>query len=86
MLIATKTIHDDGRQLIYRYDNGYGASVVQHQFSYGWREGLWELAVIKFDGAGDWELCYSTPITSDVVGWLTDSEVDSLLGQIEALP
>ena len=71
----------DGIQYIYKAENGYGASIVQHQFSYGGRNGLWELAVIDHDGG----ICYSTPITSDVVGHLTDEEVNKLLEQIDAL-
>jgi hypothetical protein len=38
-----------GVQKEYRFDNGYGASVIQHNYSYGNEQGLWELAVIKWD-------------------------------------
>lgn len=37
-----------GIQRVYKFSNGFGASVVKHEFSYGGRKGLWELAVIKF--------------------------------------
>lgn len=30
---------------IQRFDNGYGASVVRFTYSYGFEQGLWELAV-----------------------------------------
>jgi len=78
---------NDGQQKIYKFDNGYGASVVQHSFSYGHEQGLWELAVIKFEGDGmdDWSLCYSTPITSDVIGHLTLEEVEEILKKIKKL-
>ena len=69
-----------GNQKVYKFDNGYGASVVNHSFSYGQ-----ELAVIRFDG-DDFELCYTTPITSDVLGHLTDEEIDDVLDRIKALP
>lgn len=77
-----------GSQKVYRFSNGYGASVVCHIFSYGGASGLSELAVIKFnsDNALDFELDYSTPITGDVLGHLNDSEVNKALLAIAALP
>lgn len=76
-----------GTQRIYRFANGYGASVVRHPFSYGNKEGLFELAVLSdFKSDTEYELTYSTPITSDVIGYLTDEKVEELLTQIEALP
>jgi hypothetical protein len=82
--LPSKTIHETGIQYLVFYPNGYGASIVQHRFSYGSDKGLWELAVIKGNDE-DWSICYSTPITSDVEGRLTESEVDELLTKIEAL-
>ncbi|WP_249182454.1 hypothetical protein [Burkholderia ambifaria] len=38
-----------GEQKVYRFDNGYGASVVRHQYSYGGDRGQWELGVVKFE-------------------------------------
>lgn len=74
-----------GSQQIYRFDNGYGASVVRGKFTYGGDKGLFELGVIKFDG-DKWRLNYETPITSDVEGSLTPDEVMTLLDRIAALP
>lgn len=71
-----------GIQRIYKFSNGYGASVVMHQLSYGGPEVLWELAVIKFVDDHAW---YITCITDDVVGYLPDAEVSELLDKIEAL-
>jgi hypothetical protein len=82
--LPNKIIHETGIQYLVFYPNGYGASIVQHQHSYGSDRGLWELAVIKGDDK-EWDICYSTPITPDVKGWLTESEVDELLTNIEAL-
>jgi hypothetical protein len=73
-----------GIQKIYRFANGFGASVVQHQYSYGGDRGQWELGVIKFDG-DDWDLTYDTDVTGDVIGYLEWSEVESYLDQIAAL-
>lgn len=77
-----------GIQRVYRFANGFGASVVRFAYSYGGPEGLWELAVIRFTGPkdDDYELTYDTPITSDVEGRLTEDDVDALLAKIEKLP
>jgi len=71
-----------GVQHVWRFGNGRGASVVRHDGSYGHEDGLWELAVLDRAGSLD----YSTPVTSDVEGWLTPAEVRRYLRQIEALP
>lgn len=73
-----------GTQEICRFPNGYGASVVQHKYTYGGDKGLWELAVIKFEG-DKWSIDYTTPITDDVLGWLTRLEVLELMGKIAGL-
>lgn len=75
---------NNGVQIIHKFDNGYGASVVRHDFSYGNKKGLWELAVIEFNQE-NWEITYETPITDDVLGYLTDDEVLEILKRIEAL-
>jgi hypothetical protein len=63
------------------FDNGYGASVVRHEYSYGGKDGLYELAVLSNDG----ELTYDTPITNDVLGYLTTNEVTEILIKIQEL-
>ena len=76
----------DGTQVVYKFENGYGASVVCHGFSYGCDQGLKELAVLTFpDNDERYELCYSTEITDDVLGYLSDEDVADLLVKIEAL-
>lgn len=73
-------------QRLYYFDNDYGASVIWTPCSYGGSDGLWELAVLKKTPGKGWPLCYDTPITSDVIGWLSEDGVDALLGEIENLP
>lgn len=75
----------DGTQKIWRFKNGFGASVVKHFGSYGSGANLWELAVLKFDNARHWELTYDTSITDDVIGHLTVQEVTALLEKIKEL-
>ena len=65
----------------YRFANGYGASVVRNKMSYGGKDGLYEIAVLKGD-----DICYSTPITSDVIGWLDIFGVKKVLTDIKNLP
>lgn len=70
-----------GVQSIVKFDNGYGASVVKTEFSYGSKEGLYELAVLGQDG----HITYETPITNDVLGYLTEDEVSEILKKINNL-
>ena len=74
-----------GTQTIYRFDNGYGASIIRNEYSYGD-----ELAVTTYKNTNsdinDFELCYNTPITRDVLGHLTPSDIEVLLIKIAALP
>lgn len=83
----------DGVQKIHRFSNGYGASVARFSIgsfggSYGAAQGLWELAVLRFNSADDldFDLDYSTPVTDDVLGYLTEEDVERHLAEIEALP
>ena len=61
------------------FDNGYGVSVIEH--GYGGDVGLKELAVLHSG-----EICYDTPITDDVLGYLTDTEVMEIIEQVKQLP
>ena len=70
---------NDKRARVY-FNNGYGASIVQHPFSYGGDQGLYELAVLKND-----KICYDTSVTSDVLGHLDENDVEDYLQQIESL-
>jgi hypothetical protein len=81
-----------GMAHLFKFANGYGASVVQHEFSYGGKLDLWELAVVKFDGANDDKgvLCFDTGITDDVMGFLkwdglAVNTVESVLERIQNL-
>jgi hypothetical protein len=66
----------------YAFPNGYGASVIRNQYSYGNEDGLFELAVLDSSG----HLTYDTPITDDVIGYLTAEQVQEQLAKIAALP
>ena len=63
------------------FDNGYGVSVVRHRFSYGNGLNLFELAVIDKEG----DIVYSTPITCDVLGYLTEDDVSNTMIKVQRL-
>lgn len=66
------------------FSNGYGLSVVSFIGSYGYEDGLYEAAVLK--GTEEkYEVCYDSPIADDVIGRLTEPEVEVLLSQVENL-
>lgn len=73
--------HASGVQALHKFANGYGASVIRTPYSYGGEEGLYELAVLRGNS-----LDYTTPVTDDVEGCLSEDDVTRLLGEIEALP
>lgn len=63
------------------FGNGYSASITSTEFSYGGNEGLFEIAVLR-GGI----IVYNTPVTNDVLGYLSFSEVAKALEEIENLP
>ena len=71
----------NGIQARINFDNGYGASVVSHEFSYGGKSGLYELAVLDKDG----NITYDTPVTNDVIGHLTSENVTETMLFIQSL-
>ena len=74
-------ITDKGYKKVYSFPNGYGASVVCNDMSYGNKMGLFEVAVLDSDG----RICYDSPITSDVLGFLDFCDVADVLNKIKAL-
>lgn len=67
------------------FPNGYGASIVQEVLYHDDKESLFELAVGKGIDEQDWEIEYSTPITSDVLRRLTVSQLYEIIDQIREL-
>ena len=83
MLKGYKRKYDmlNGHGWIYEFKNGYGASVIKHDASYGGKQGLYEIAVLDSKG----EFCYTTDITDDVVGHATEDTVYETLDRIKSL-
>jgi hypothetical protein len=63
-----------------QFDNGYEVSVVKSPHSYGGDKGLYELAIFK-----DGDICYDTPITDDVIGYLRPEDVTDVMVRVEKL-
>jgi hypothetical protein len=64
-----------------QFENGYGASVVKNDYTYGGDKGLYELAVLDNEG----NLTYSTPVTDDVIGYLRPEDVTDVMEKIQQL-
>lgn len=64
----------------FKFENNYGASIIKHNFSYGNEDDLFELAVLY-----DSKITYSTEITGDVLGYLTNDDVMYYLSEIKDL-
>lgn len=67
-----------GRMVRYRFPNGYGASVIEGEDSYGL-----ELLVLEFSESdyGD----TATEFTDDILGFIDDEELDEILERISRL-
>lgn len=74
-------LFDNGEQVIFEFENGYGASVLTGRIAYGNINRPFEVAVTR-----NRYLCYDTPITNDVIGYLTIDEALKVLDDIEQLP
>ena len=70
-----RVAHLNGWQKIFNFPNGFGASIVNHDMSYGF-----ELALL-YDG----NLVYHPKITMDVIGGLTPCRARNVLKKIAKL-
>ena len=85
--IAFDGQNNSGYQMIVKFDNGFGASIINNIYSHTRNENEFELAVIEKTGPerNDWQLCYTTYITDDVIGYLPEKEVIEILYKIKDL-
>lgn len=77
-------VDEDHIHALQFFENGYGVSVVRFPGSYGYDKGLYELAVLK-GTVNDYDLCYDTPITDDVIGHLNESSIENIIKEVESL-
>jgi hypothetical protein len=71
-------------QALQFFPNGYGVSVVRFPGSYGYEEGLYEVAILK-GTEESFELCYDTPITDDVLGHRDQTDIENIMEEVQAL-
>jgi hypothetical protein len=71
----------DGIQAVMHFENGYGASIVKSNYSYGGKMGLYELAVVDSDG----DVVYDTPVAGGVIGYLREEDVTEGMRRIQLL-
>lgn len=69
-------------QTLYKFPNGFGASIIFHTGSYGYEQGLCEIGVIYWIDESRWNLTYETPVTNDVIGYLDSEQRDRTLEDI----
>jgi len=75
-----------GEQYTIFFPNGYGASIIKFDGSYGFPL-FWELAVLQGKDLKKCRLVYNNPVANgDVVGWLSDEAVERTLTRIKKLP
>ena len=78
-----------GKHYIFKFENGYGASVIKNNMSKGFDKDLWELAIIKFENPiiseKGFEIVYTTELTHTTVGDLTDKDVCEYLRKIKEI-
>ena len=64
------------------FENGFGASIVKHKYSYGGGAGLYEIAVLDDINGSP---IYYTSVTDDVLGHLSEDDVMFHLNEIKNL-
>lgn len=78
----------DGVQTQHFFPNGYGVSVVRFNGSYGYEDGLYEVAILK--GTKDnWVITYEAPpvnYVAGVIGYLDEQGVENILTRVESFP
>ena len=68
-----------------RFDNEFGVSIVQGPYTYGGKDGLFELAVVTFGEGNDHHLHYDNPVArGDVRGHLTAEETRELAFEVKS--
>lgn len=67
-----------GYQAVLNFENGYGVSVLFGDIYYSDGVTTYELAVLQ-----NGHLCYDTPITSDVLGYIYQSDITAIMQTLQ---
>lgn len=72
-------VHDyyGGDQWLFKFSNGYGASVIRHRGSYGFDQGLFEVGLIEWNN-DEFELIYNDDFV-DVRGYQSNADINAVL-------
>jgi hypothetical protein len=77
----------NGIAAFHLFPNHYGVSVVKNPYSYGGREGKYELAILVMKPSDEYsELCYDASIANDIIGHLSEQAVTDIMQQVSKLP
>ncbi|MCH4983960.1 hypothetical protein AB4G91_01440 [Macrococcoides goetzii] len=71
---------NNGDQYLFKFENGYGASVVNHSFSYTKGNEDFEVAILWND-----HITYDTHITDDVLCYQSIDDVIDVLKKVKLL-
>lgn len=81
LVFETNTLTEGVRSRM-MFDNGYGISVIKSKYSYGGKDGLYEMGILDSEG----DICYNTPITDNgVIGYLREEDVTEGMKRIQEL-
>lgn len=72
--------HEDARQAIMHFENGYGISVLKGDIFYSNGTDTYEVDILH-----NGELCYDTPITNDVIRYVTSEQITDIMKRIQEL-
>ena len=73
-------------QAVLLFENGYGVSTVGGPLGlYGDGVNTFEIAVIHAHDGANWSICYSTPITNDVLEGVPKADIEEVLRRVSSM-
>ena len=80
----------EGSQGLIFFPGGYGLSLVRFKHPYSTRyssytdDKTWEVAILK-GTKNQWEICYDTEITNDVLAYQTEEDINKIIKHVQRL-